>query len=442
MRVLIADDDAAMCALLHKVVHSLGDVETVEARSGDDAAVLASEEEFDLVLLDWDMPGKTGVDLVRELRVAGSQVPIVMITGTSERARVVEAVTAGVSDFVVKPFAPKNLRDRIQQYWHQETPELAVQTTPANTAQATLEQLGSAVSLFADRDGDQEQLDGAIKVNLHSVVRRIDELSTLPDIAVQAMAVANDSKASASELREVLEADPGITSRVLRAANSAAVAASRQVVDLQQAITLLGLTQVRQLILTAAVSDLFKTKGGINAYRRLNLWRHMVAVGLCARMIARRLNFADDEGIFLAGLMHDIGIILEDQYVHPQFCKIIRGVDPEKTLIETEREYLLFDHTILGETMATRWGFPQIVRSAIRYHHNSMLYDEYDKLPVRCVELANMICSCRGITSVGTNLVRSFDPEAGALNLSPAKVAELAQELDHELARHQTLLHL
>jgi len=92
--------------------------------------------------------------------------------------------------------------------------------------------------------------------------------------------------------------------------------------------------------------------------------------------------------------------------------------------------------------LATRWGFPEVVRAAVRYHHSSMLYDEQHKLPVRCVELANVICSRHGITSVGIDLVRYFDPEAGALKLTQADVAELSQEFERELTRHRELLHL
>lgn len=445
MRVLIADDDAAICVLIRKVIQSLGEVEILEARSGDEALVMAMRHEPDLLVVDWDMPGKTGLDVVQAIRGTGSDVPIVMVTGISERAKVLEAVAAGISDFIVKPFGPAMLREKVQRYWTvEESPVLQADSRQASggEAMAALASLGPAVSVFGDNARDDEEKSGPVKLSLHSVLHRVEYLSTLPEIAIRAMAVANDPNSSAAELREVLEGDPGITAKVLRCANSAAAGTRKEINDLQQAISLLGLTQIRHLILTASVSDLFKTKGGINSYRRLNLWRHMISVAICARMIARKLNFANDEEIFLAGLMHDIGIVLEDQYTHHHFCKIIRGLEPEKTLIETEREHLAFDHTTLGETLATRWGFPDIVRSSIRYHHGSMLYDKHDKLPVRCVELANMICSFRGITSVGINLVRHFDPEAAALKLTQSDVTELAQGLDQELARNQALLHI
>ena len=173
-----------------------------------------------------------------------------------------------------------------------------------------------------------------------------------------------------------------------------------------------------------------------------SLWEQpsfLVTVAICARMIAKRLGFGNQDDIFLAGLVHDIGIILEDQFAHHHFCKILRSLDESRTLVENELDHLSFDHTVLGERMAERWHFPKIAQAAIRYHHSSMSYDECDKLPVRCVELANVLCSHAGITSVGTNLVRAVDPAAMALSLTRDDMPSLLQELQNELVVHATL---
>jgi len=286
------------------------------------------------------------------------------------------------------------------------------------------------------------QVNPTSRPTLSVVAKQIDEISSFPDVALRVIEVLNDPDSGPPEYKAVLEGDPALTARVLRCVNSSAYPTRHEVTNLQQAITLLGPKQLRNLALTASVSELFRTRGGIQSYSRTGLWRHLVSVGLCARLVAKRLRFANYEDIFLAGMMHDIGIVLEDQYVHPQFCKIMRATEPGKTLIECERKYLLFDHTTLGERVAEAWRFPPVVKSAIRYHHASMQYDESDKLPVRCVELANLLCSLKGITSVGQNLVRPFNAQKAALPLDKDDLVELMRQLEDELEKHQSLFQL
>ena len=84
----------------------------------------------------------------------------------------------------------------------------------------------------------------------------------------------------------------------------------------------------------------------------------------------------------------------------------MRSLDESKTLTDNERAVLSFDHTTLGEKVAESWGFPEAVRAAIRYHHASINYRGEDIDTVRCVEVANLICTLKGISSVGAKLVR------------------------------------
>ena len=83
-----------------------------------------------------------------------------------------------------------------------------------------------------------------------------------------------------------------------------------------------------------------KSLGGDGAFLRTGLWHHLVSVGICARLIATRVQLADFEDVFLAGLLHDIGIILEDQHLHKGFSRVVHSVAEGTTLIQREREVL------------------------------------------------------------------------------------------------------
>ncbi|OHB67423.1 MAG: hypothetical protein A2V70_17375 [Planctomycetes bacterium RBG_13_63_9] len=274
---------------------------------------------------------------------------------------------------------------------------------------------------------------------LDDTVRRIEEISTLPHVAMRVMEVASDPDSGAIDLKEALECDAALSARVLRCVNSSAYATRAQIGNLPQAIAYLGMRQVRNLALTASVGELFKKDEGIGPYRRQQLWRHLVAVGICARLIAMRRSISSFEDAFLAGLLHDIGIVLEDQHVHARFCTVIGSLDGTTTLAEVERNHLGFDHTQLGEKVAETWGFPDSVRAAIRYHHASASYQGEEMGMVQCVEVANLICTLKEIPSVGLKLVEASPSALEGLSLAKEDVAVLADSLDDELAANASL---
>lgn len=258
---------------------------------------------------------------------------------------------------------------------------------------------------------DTSQLECSSAATLDRVCRRVHEISTLPVIALKIMEVANDPGSGAAEMKAVMESDAALATRVLRCVNSSAYAVRTRITNLQQAIAYLGLKQIRNLAITASVGELFKGGDTIATYSRPHLWKHFVSVGLCARLIAMRLRKTNFEDIFLAGLLHDIGIILEDEHDHENFVGMISSIDENRSLAEVERDRLNYDHTMLGHRIAEGWGFPEPVQAAVRFHHNSEAYRGSEVDAVRCVEVANLICTLKGISSVGRKLVR-FSPQA------------------------------
>jgi HD-like signal output (HDOD) protein len=279
-------------------------------------------------------------------------------------------------------------------------------------------------------------------IPIDKVVKKITEISSLPHVAMKIMQVAGDPEAGAGDLKALVEGDPSLCTRMLRSVNSAANGLSKQVTNVQQAVSLLGFNQIRNLAMTASVSSLFKNDEPIGTYRRSILWRHMVSVGVCARLIASRIKLHNFEDAFLGGLLHDIGIILEDQHVHPQFHCMLESMPEGKTLTEREREFLGFDHTTLGERVAELWHFPAVARAVIRFHHMSGNCRTADAPVVHCVELANVICTLKGISSVGTKLVRPPMDALKALNMGKADIKVLAEDLERELELNDSLFEL
>ncbi|MGV3609148.1 MAG: response regulator [Planctomycetaceae bacterium] len=116
LKVLVADDSGVMRKIITRSLNALGVSDVVEAADGEEAIVQFKANTFNMVLTDWNMPGKNGLDVAREIRALGSAVPIMMITTESEKSRVMEAIQAGVNDYLAKPFEAETLREKLVKY--------------------------------------------------------------------------------------------------------------------------------------------------------------------------------------------------------------------------------------------------------------------------------------------------------------------------------------
>lgn len=116
LKVLVADDSAVMRKIIIRSLNAVGLTDITEAGDGAQAITAFGGDRFQLVLTDWNMPNKSGLDVVKAIRATGSQVPVIMVTTESERSRVVDAIQAGVTDYLTKPFEAEALRTKLSQY--------------------------------------------------------------------------------------------------------------------------------------------------------------------------------------------------------------------------------------------------------------------------------------------------------------------------------------
>lgn len=113
--ILVVDDIAEMRETLIRLLKALGHTSVREAKNGSEASALLVDSTFDLVLCDWNMPGKTGIELLRQVRglPGGARIPFIMITGENQRERIEAAIAAGVTDYLLKPFSLKQLESKL-----------------------------------------------------------------------------------------------------------------------------------------------------------------------------------------------------------------------------------------------------------------------------------------------------------------------------------------
>jgi len=116
LRVLVADDSSTMRKIIVRSLLAVGVEGATEAADGNEAVSMFKPGEFDLVLTDWNMPGKNGLEVVQEVRAQDANVPIIMVTTEAEKRRVLQAIEAGVSDYLVKPFTADTLREKLEKH--------------------------------------------------------------------------------------------------------------------------------------------------------------------------------------------------------------------------------------------------------------------------------------------------------------------------------------
>jgi two-component system, chemotaxis family, chemotaxis protein CheY len=115
MKALVVDDSAVMRKVLIGALSRANINEVDQAADGQEAVTAAENSDYDLVLMDWNMPNMLGIDSVRAIRALGKTMPIIMVTTEAEKSRVIEALKAGANNYIIKPFEPATIVAKIQE---------------------------------------------------------------------------------------------------------------------------------------------------------------------------------------------------------------------------------------------------------------------------------------------------------------------------------------
>lgn len=115
MKILLVDASPTIRNLQKNVLKQLGHTDVIEAEDGIQALAIFAEHSPDLAIVDWNMPNMDGITLVRKIREGGNKIPLIMCTTEAEKRRVLEAIKAGVNNYIVKPFTVDSLGEKITQ---------------------------------------------------------------------------------------------------------------------------------------------------------------------------------------------------------------------------------------------------------------------------------------------------------------------------------------
>lgn len=225
--------------------------------------------------------------------------------------------------------------------------------------------------------------------DLRELIASNRNLPSLPEVVLELHAILDDEMAGEAQVARVIERDPALASRMLKVANSAFFTRDAHGVrSVMAAVTRLGLRQVHAMSLAVSVVRAFSGRG--MDHRRF--WRHSLGVAMAADALARRTGGTDPKDAYVAGLLHDVGLLVLDQFFAERFERVVGIVRTSGTpLWRVEEDLLGLDHGEIGGLLLSRWSLPQDIAEAVANHHHPA------GAPASAVRLSRVLQAAEGL---------------------------------------------
>jgi len=283
------------------------------------------------------------------LKLAKSGVAVLMISEAPTREMLVKAARHGAMDFLVTPLQPSLAGLKT------ETALIKKGKKPPNEGLGTKIDFGSARTPYE---------------KLKIVVKNVKELLALPFAVVKIIRLCNDLHASAKDLELPVKSDPAIAAMIMRRANSAAFGSTGRATSIQRAVLRIGMRATRNIASSFSVFKLFEKEEKSFGFNRIWFWQHSLATGICAQTLATIVKYPQPEDAFLAGLLHDIGKMVLDDFLNEEFDKAIRIANTDGVPMRmAENSVFQTTHAYIGSKLAQAWGFPSAIADGIGQHH-------------------------------------------------------------------------
>jgi HD-like signal output (HDOD) protein len=190
------------------------------------------------------------------------------------------------------------------------------------------------------------------QIAIREVINKISSLATLPEITAQIIATVEDPRSSAAQLHRIVSHDPALVTRILKVVNSAFYGLPGQIASVERAIVLLGLNAIRNISVAASLGQLFRGVELCEGFTARDLWKHCIAVGVCARELARRMRVPLADEAFLAGMIHDVGVLVSLQASKEKLTQVCdQAKRSTECFTELERQLMGMDHQQLGAAL-------------------------------------------------------------------------------------------
>lgn len=242
------------------------------------------------------------------------------------------------------------------------------------------------------------EIGKAMSLNLNnkfvrlSIEKSIRDLPALPGIVARVLEETEDPNGSAQSVEKLLSSDQALASKVLRVVNSAYYGLSGQITSLSQAIMILGMTQVRNLVLSVSALSVLKPRTPRQQEILKLFWLHAFGTAAATQLIAqqKRMRVNDCEALFLGGLLHDVGKLFLYSMFTQTYDQVIKYAQEKQIpVLEAESKMLGLTHGDIGATMAAAWKLPESLGHIIARHEGP--FEEGDDPALFAVHIGDRV---------------------------------------------------
>ena len=265
------------------------------------------------------------------------------------------------------------------------------------------------------------------------LVKDLPALSSLPDVIDELERALEDGSASMNDLGEIVKKDADLTARLLRLANSSFYGFPKGVETVGEALSLIGIEQMKQLLTGSSVMEFFSSIPADMVNMR-SFWEHSIATGIAAKVLAVLRRTPDPELCFVTGLIHDIGRLVFYTQLGDESRELFKKYEDntQQTLYDLERQHFGFDHGEVAGELLKRWDFPNSLVQAVRYHHAPKNADSYYS-DAAVVNIADFIVHALDIGNSGERWPPPFSIESWKrLDLPETALRTAIRETDRQ----------
>ncbi|MDD2851978.1 MAG: HDOD domain-containing protein [Desulfuromonadaceae bacterium] len=270
-------------------------------------------------------------------------------------------------------------------------------------------------------------------VTLDELLSDVSSVPSLPLLYSRLDETINHPRSSIADIAKVLSEDQGLAARILKLANSPLFGYFSKIDTVTQAVTIIGIQQVRDLALAISVIGVFK---GLpkDLVTMECFWRHSIGAALAARVLATSQREANLERFFVAGILHDIGRLLLFMRL-PDLCRemIETARNSNQCLHELERQRLGYDHADVGGALLRRWKLPTRVTEPVEYHHRCNHAGQFPRESA-ILHCADLLAHALELGGSGEERVPPLIPGSWErLTVSPFQLPQIVAQIDNQL---------
>jgi putative nucleotidyltransferase with HDIG domain len=242
---------------------------------------------------------------------------------------------------------------------------------------------------------------------------KVRELGTLPSSYVRISKLVENPRCSANEIGKEISHDQVIATKVLKIANSAFYGFPSRIESIPRAVSIIGFNGIRELILATSVIDVFLKQVDGSLFNRQEFWKHSLGCAIAAKVTGKFLGKLEMEELFTAGLLHDIGKVVIDQYLTESFLEILALTceNGQISMAEAEKKVLGYTHSDVGTLVGNKWGLPHVLIESISCHHRLPAKMEYPR-QTAVIHIANSIAKAIKLGNSGYRMVPLIDKRA------------------------------